>query len=91
MLVSCTRCLHPLPVWVIKAGDSAMCPTCNADLMVRVFPALIASRPVLNPADLTAEADEASCFYHTTKRASSACVECGRFICALCAVEMAAA
>jgi hypothetical protein len=72
---------------VIKAGEAAMCPTCNADLMVHAFPALIAARAVVNPADLKAEPDEATCFYHATKRASATCVDCGRFICALCAVE----
>lgn len=87
MLIRCTRCSASLPVWVIKAGDSAMCPNCNAALAIRAFPALLASRPALNPADLRIEAGEASCFYHASKRAAASCARCGRFVCALCAVD----
>ena len=64
-----------------------MCPSCNADLAIRVFPALLAARPALNPLDLQIEAGEASCFYHLNKRAASSCARCGRFVCALCAVD----
>lgn len=87
MLVHCTRCAASLPVWVIKAGDAAMCPNCNASLVVRAFPALLATRTTLNPEDLRIEAGEASCFYHAGKRAASSCARCGRFVCALCAVD----
>jgi hypothetical protein len=74
MLIHCTRCAASLPVWVIKAGNSgsdAMCPSCSASLIVRVFPALLATRPKLNPDDLRIEAGEASCFYHLSKRAAA--------------------
>lgn len=87
MLIHCTRCAAPLPVWVVKAGDAAMCPSCNASLIVRAFPALLAARPRLNPEDLRIEAGEASCFYHLSKRAAASCAHCGRFVCALCAVD----
>jgi hypothetical protein len=87
MSIHCTRCSASLPVWVIKAGDAAMCPSCNASLIVRVFPALLAARPKLNPDDLRIEAGEASCFYHLSKRAAASCAQCGRFVCALCAVD----
>lgn len=87
MSIHCTRCSAPLPVWVIQAGDSAMCPSCNAGMIIRAFPALVASRPQLNPDDLRIEAGEASCFYHLSKRASASCARCGRFVCALCAVD----
>jgi hypothetical protein len=87
MLLDCTRCHASLPVWVIKAGDAAMCPACNAGLTIRVFPALLAPPRELNPDDLRIEAGEASCFYHLSKRAAASCARCGRFVCALCAVE----
>jgi len=32
---------------------------------------------------------EASCFYHAAKKAAVACEGCGRFLCALCDIEMA--
>ena len=90
MSIHCTRCAASLPVWVLKAGNpgnDAMCPQCSASLIIRVFPALTATRPTLNPEDLRIEAGEASCFYHLSKRAAASCGHCGRFICALCAVD----
>jgi hypothetical protein len=85
--VHCTSCAAALPVWVVKARDSAMCPNCNADLMIRVFPALLAARDIVDTRALQIEEGEASCFYHSTKRASASCAQCGRFVCALCAVD----
>jgi hypothetical protein len=32
--------------------------------------------------------DEASCFYHSEKRAESTCHYCGRFICSLCEIDL---
>jgi hypothetical protein len=90
MSIPCTHCSASLPVWAIQAGNSgndAICPSCNASLIVRVFPALLAARPKLNPDELRIEAGEASCFYHLNKRAAASCVHCGRFVCALCAVD----
>jgi hypothetical protein len=87
MSIHCTRCAAALPVWVIKAGDSAMCPSCDTNLIIRPFPALLATRLQVNPDELRIEAGEASCFYHLQKRAVSSCGQCGRFVCALCAVD----
>lgn len=87
MLIRCTRCAASLPVWVIKAGDDATCPSCNASLTIRAFPALLAAKTKLNPDDLRIEEGEASCFYHAGKRAAGSCVHCGRFVCTLCAVD----
>jgi hypothetical protein len=33
-------------------------------------------------------ADDSSCFYHTGKKAVVHCEQCGRFLCALCDVDM---
>jgi len=88
MSVHCTRCAATLPVWVVRAGDAALCPACNASLAIRVFPALLAPAPKLNPDEMRIEAGEASCFYHSEKRAAASCNRCGRFVCALCAVEL---
>jgi hypothetical protein len=87
MFVSCTQCSNALPLWVVKAGDGAMCPSCNADLIVHVFPALLESRSGIDPRDLEIKEDEASCFYHLSKRATETCAHCGRFVCALCTVD----
>lgn len=64
-----------------------MCPSCNSDLVIRAFPALLARRSSVDVAALRIEGGEASCYNHPSKRAASACSQCGRFLCALCVVE----
>jgi hypothetical protein len=55
---------------------------------VDVFPALF-RRPDLKWLDETLLAeDEAGCFYHPRKKAIVPCENCGRFLCALCDVEL---
>ena len=64
-----------------------MCPTCNSDLLIRAFPAMLAARPKLDLESLRVEEGESSCFFHPGKRAAETCRHCGRFVCALCVVE----
>jgi hypothetical protein len=42
----------------------------------------------ISAADLAIAEGEASCFHHAGKRAATACSQCGRFLCALCAVDL---
>jgi hypothetical protein len=74
-----------------RPGDLANlreCPGCGAPLQVLVFPALV--RPVQTGAGAPgiAAEGEASCFYHAQKRAVVPCDGCGRFLCALCDMEL---
>lgn len=62
------------------------CTGCNAELDLRVFPALT-HVPVGSVAEAVLAADEATCFYHIDKRAAVACDCCGRFLCTLCQLE----
>ena len=39
-------------------------------------------------AELAVEGSEATCFYHARKKAVVPCDRCGRFLCALCQVEL---
>jgi hypothetical protein len=65
-----------------------MCPGCNSDLEIHVFPALLAPRAAIAPADLAISEGQASCYNHATKRAVASCQHCGRFLCALCQIEI---
>jgi hypothetical protein len=77
-----------LPETAFNTGQLTDCPACSVLLQVEVFPALL--RPI--ESGITGEAilvdGEASCFYHPQKRASTPCTSCGRFLCALCDVEL---
>ena len=86
--VLCTSCSTPVPAAYFNAPDFTTCPSCNASLLVRVFPAL--SRPMARgqAGERITEAGQAACFYHPNKTAHVPCEACGRFICALCDVEL---
>ena len=85
MPVPCARCGMPLPKWELRNGDAADCTSCGSHNTVRLFQAAL----TLGAAALaeTALDGEAACFDHPGKRAVSACLQCGRFVCQLCAVE----
>jgi hypothetical protein len=72
----------------MKAKPSGMCPGCNSDLEIHVFPALLALPTAVAAADLAIAEGEASCYNHPAKRAVVACEQCGRFLCALCQVDL---
>jgi hypothetical protein len=65
------------------------CPSCNAQVGAEVFPAALRD-PVAEArqSENVSTPEEASCFYHPAKRAVETCANCGRFMCALCDVEL---
>ena len=86
--VPCTSCGRTLPADFADPGRFHDCPNCLESLCVFVFPAL--QRITGGQAALPAlESNDASCFYHPLKQAVVACDNCGRFLCALCDVEIA--
>ena len=86
--VPCPRCHVPVPDLVFNLGDTVPCPGCNASLQVEVFPALFRKVPEGKAGETILVEGEASCFYHPQKRAVIPCAACGRFLCALCDVEL---
>jgi DNA-directed RNA polymerase subunit RPC12/RpoP len=85
--IRCGRCEAELPREAIEARDGAICPSCNAAVMVRVFPAILTKPQLVSPAAIQAGEGEATCFFHPGKTAAVACSRCGRFVCQLCRVE----
>jgi hypothetical protein len=64
------------------------CPSCGSELTVRAFPALIRMAERSAIGERVTDAGQAACFYHPHKTAHVPCDACGRFICALCDVEL---
>jgi len=56
--------------------------------MVEVFPALLSAPAIGRSGEALVSEGESSCFYHPEKRAAAACENCGRFLCALCDVDL---
>ncbi len=59
--------------------------------MVLVFPAMFTPPSVPTAAGMAAGIGDATCFYHASKRAAAPCSQCGRFLCALCSVQLSGA
>ena len=87
-LVACTKCRAPLPPALYNFPELRPCPACGAWVQVEVFPAALRPPGAGASAEAVLVDGEASCFYHPTKKAILPCESCGRFLCALCDVEM---
>ena len=61
------------------------CPYCERQLQICVWPV---ARPNTNPA--IALSDQATCFFHPDKAFQACCQRCGRFVCALCDLQLGA-
>lgn len=84
----CVKCENPLPWEAFSRADLSPCPSCGALVRVDIFPALF-REPDQGRRGETLSADQgASCFYHHNKKAVIPCESCGRFLCALCDVEL---
>jgi hypothetical protein len=86
-LLKCGKCQAILPPSQFNTGQLAPCPSCGSPVEVEVFPAILHSPAAAFPEPLLVEG-ETSCFYHPAKKASAVCGSCGRFLCALCDLEL---
>jgi hypothetical protein len=86
--VACPRCRTPLRLAQLNTGLPEVCPGCRTPTLVDVFPALLRPLPTGAQAETIVVEGEASCFYHPQKRAAAHCTSCGRFLCALCDIEL---
>ncbi|MDR3401799.1 MAG: hypothetical protein P4L99_04795 [Chthoniobacter sp.] len=87
-LVACTKCNTALPPVLYNTGALRLCPSCHARLQIEVFPAVLRPPGPGSVGETVAMDGEATCFFHATKRAVVPCGSCGRFLCAVCDVEM---
>jgi len=86
--VSCTKCSTPLPETFLNTAGLGECPGCGARVKAEVFPALLRRAEAGPSGERILAEGEAACFYHPQKRAAIPCGVCGRFLCALCDVEL---
>jgi len=86
--LACTHCGASLAEEPAELAALTACTRCGVALRVTVFPAW--RRPQVRgaSAELVLAEGEATCFYHTDKRAAIPCDACGRFLCALCDLEV---
>lgn len=86
--ITCTKCHRPLPSELFDTPDMTNCPHCGIALKVEVFPAFFKTIAPGRSGQTLVMDSESSCFYHPRKKAVIPCDMCGRFLCALCDVEL---
>lgn len=87
-MISCTQCKTPLDTQVVNTFALVPCPSCRGMIRADAYPALFRKLPSGHFGDYLEADKEAGCFYHPGKKAVIACFACGRFLCALCDVEI---
>lgn len=86
--IACPKCNGELNENVFNASSLTKCNSCGVRLRVDVFPAINKQTETGLPGEALADGTEASCFYHPQKKADSHCELCGRFLCALCDLQI---
>ncbi|MDM8524864.1 hypothetical protein QUF80_15960 [Desulfococcaceae bacterium HSG8] len=86
-MLKCTKCSTPLEAEFFNTLEINRCYSCGAFLQTEVFPAFFRKTTVESGEALLTD-DEAGCFYHPGKKAVLPCSFCGRFLCALCDLEL---
>jgi hypothetical protein len=86
--INCPRCASPVPPELFNAPREDACPACATPLRVRAYPALWRELPQGSSGERITVEGQAACFYHPNKTAHVPCDSCGRFVCALCDVEL---
>jgi len=87
-VLTCGACDAPIPYEAINGASPVPCRRCGAHLEAAVFPALFSEIRPGTPGERVLFDDESSCFYHTARKAVVPCDICGRFLCALCDIEL---
>ena len=90
-LIACTKCRAPLPPASYNVPGLRQCLACGASSQVEVFPAALRPPGPGASGERVHMEGEASCFYHPAKKAVVPCESCGRFLCAVCDVELSGA
>lgn len=84
---SCPRCGGAMEDLSSNSLDPRLCPHCQTSFIAWLFPASTQNEIQGRCGERLQEESEAACFHHVDKRAETACGMCGRFLCALCAID----
>ncbi len=88
MTPGCSACGTSIPIAAVLERRLVPCPSCRSPVTAEVFPAFLRPLDQGFSGEVLLTADEAGCFYHPQKRAVRPCGGCGRFLCALCDLEV---
>jgi len=80
-VITCPHCSADIPA----DSEWQSCPHCQKWLQIRVWP-LVRQ----NTGAVSALSEHATCFFHPDKAFQACCQRCGRFVCALCDLQLGA-
>ena len=80
--IPCPNCGGGVPPIESETGRQS-CPWCATEVQALLWPVI---KPNANPA--VALSDQATCFFHPEKAFQACCQRCGRFVCALCDLQL---
>lgn len=83
-VVSCPSCGGDIAPVETESGWQS-CPSCANRLQARVWPIVRQ-----NTNAVAVLSDQATCFFHPDKAFQACCQRCGRFVCALCDLQLGA-
>ena len=83
----CPKCHKQLEEVSWHEAGAGSCRACLTDFTCVRFPALVAKPERVVPQAVKVEAG-ATCFFHDDNEAAATCTQCGRFLCAVCAIDM---
>ena len=84
----CPSCQQSLPGSYCNTRAPVTCPACDNEVLIEIFPSYFKNTATGQSAETIVEEGVSSCFYHEQKKAVVHCDGCGRFLCALCDVEL---
>ncbi len=86
-MIRCPSCRAPVRPEALDLRTLTPCPVCRAPVGAVAFPAVLREKPGPPAAERTPDAG-AACFFHPEKGAAVSCARCGRFLCALCDIDL---
>lgn len=86
--LACPKCQAVTTGLLAPPGSPRPCGACERPLEGWTFPARERPAAAGKLAETLVAAEDAGCFYHPRSRAQVPCDLCGRFLCALCDVEI---
>ena len=86
--VQCANCEARTAVLLTDASVERHCRSCGALTRIDVFPALLLGPATGHSGEKLLVPEESSCYYHPDKKAVVVCESCGRFLCAVCDLEL---
>lgn len=86
--LTCDRCRNRIPAQALNTPGTVLCPGCDTPIRFLIFPAYYRAHAPGQSGETIMVEGESSCFYHPSKKAVVPCEGCGRFLCALCDVEL---